>query len=262
MLRSGAILTRFWSASRNGGAAAALTGQHGWRTFPCVSSSILDVQEYLPPLIPQHSHQHQQFRFRWTKAKKKRFERYHRNQELKAKGKLPPKPPYFFPKDTPVVTAKSPEDRREEARIADEKAAEDLKRRQAAVQEMTQSQPVLRHHISAARLRVSDRVKQLLDLRNGNQKQVVQAQKQQAMQLFQLRPADTGSSAVQVVALTTRIQQVSTHLQTHRKDVHSKRGLMALYTRRRKLLDYMERKDFDSYRKVVKTLGLHRTVRG
>ncbi len=59
-----------------------------------------------------------------------------------------------------------------------------------------------------------------------------------------------------VIALTTRIQQIQTHLRLHKKDRHSKRGLDALYVRRRKLLDYMERKEFTSYRKIVKTLGL------
>ena len=61
---------------------------------------------------------------------------------------------------------------------------------------------------------------------------------------------------VVVIALTTRIQQIQTHLRKHKKDRHSKRGLDALYVRRRKVLDYMERKQFDSYRNVVKTLGL------
>ena len=89
-----------------------------------------------------------------------------------------------------------------------------------------------------------------------NQKEVIKAQKQRGMELFQVREGDTGSSAVQVIALTTRIQQIQTHLREHKKDKHSKRGLDALYVRRRKLLDYMERKDFESYRKVVKTLGL------
>lgn len=59
-----------------------------------------------------------------------------------------------------------------------------------------------------------------------------------------------------VIALTTRIQQIQTHLRKHSKDKHSKRGLDALYVRRRKLLDYMERKEFPAYRKIVKTLGL------
>ncbi len=105
---------------------------------------------------------------------------------------------------------------------------------------------------------MSDRVKRLLDLRNGNQKEVVASQKKRGMELFQLREGDTGSSAVQVVALTTRIQQLQTHLAKHKKDNSGKRGLDALFVRRRKVLDYMERKDFESYRKVVKSLGLVR----
>ena len=76
--------------------------------------------------------------------------------------------------------------------------------------------------------------------------------------LFQLREGDTGSSAVQVVALTTRIQQLQTHMAKHNKDTSTKRGLDALFVRRRKVLDYMERKQFESYRKVVKSLGLVR----
>ena len=63
---------------------------------------------------------------------------------------------------------------------------------------------------------------------------------------------------ITVIALTTRIQQLQTHMASHKKDKHSKRGMDALYVRRRKLLDYMERKDYDSYRRVVKTLGLIR----
>ena len=78
------------------------------------------------------------------------------------------------------------------------------------------------------------------------------------MSIFQLREGDTGSSAVQVIALTTRIQQLQTHMMKHKKYLHSKRGMDALYVRRRKVLDYMERKDFESYRRVVKTLGLVR----
>ena len=61
-----------------------------------------------------------------------------------------------------------------------------------------------------------------------------------------------------VIALTTRIQQIQTHMRVHKKDNGSKRGLVALLIRRRKVLDYMERKDFEAYRKVVKTLGLVR----
>jgi len=101
-------------------------------------------------------------------------------------------------------------------------------------------------------------VKKLFDLTLGNQREIVKVQKQRGMELFQLREGDTGSSAVQVVALTTRIQQMQAHMKTHRKDFSGRRGLDRMYVRRRKLLDYMERKDFDSYRRVVKTLGLLR----
>ncbi len=76
------------------------------------------------------------------------------------------------------------------------------------------------------------------------------------MEIFQLREGDTGSSAVQVISLTSWIQQIQTHLRLHKNGKHGKRGLDALYVRRRKLSDFMERKDFDSYRKVVKMLGL------
>lgn len=63
-----------------------------------------------------------------------------------------------------------------------------------------------------------------------------------------------------VVALTTRIQQLQAHLKEHKKDKSGARGLEVLYVRRRKLLDYMQKKDFESYRKVVKTLGLVKAV--
>ena len=81
--------------------------------------------------------------------------------------------------------------------------------------------------------------------------EVVKAQKQRGMEVFQMREGDTGSFAVQVIALTTRIQQLQTHLTIRKKDKRSKRGMDALYIRRRKMLDYLECEDFDSYRRVV-----------
>jgi small subunit ribosomal protein S15 len=215
----------------------------------------------------QPAHMHQQQRFRWTKAKKKRFARYDRRQLLEKEGIPLTKPPYYFPIDTPVVGAVTEQDRLSESAQFDEAASAALASKQAA------QKIVLRHHMSDSenagapaggtvartlKLQMSDRVRQLFDLHNGCQKEVVQAQKKRGMELFQMRPGDTGSSAVQVIALTTRIQQLQTHFGKHKKDKHSKRGMDALYVRRRKLLDYMERKDFESYRKVVKTLGLVR----
>lgn len=105
---------------------------------------------------------------------------------------------------------------------------------------------------------MSPKVRKLFDLTNGNQREVVKAQKAQGMALFMDRPGNTGDSSAQVIALTTRIQQVQTHLAMHKKDHSGKRGLDRMYVRRRKLLDYMERKDFEAYRVIVKTLGLQR----
>jgi small subunit ribosomal protein S15 len=192
----------------------------------------------------------QQCRSRWTKAKKKRTARYTYRQELKEKGIELPKPPYYFPKDTPVVNAVTSEERAKQIQEQDAIATAELQQKLA----ITNQTPLLRHHMSG--LQMSDRVRKLFDLHNGNQQEVVQAQKQRGMELFQLRPGDTGSSAVQVIALTTRIQQLQTHMASHKKDKHSKKGMDALYIRRRKTLEYMERKDFNSYRRVVKTLGL------
>ena len=105
---------------------------------------------------------------------------------------------------------------------------------------------------------MSPKLRKLFDLTNGNQKEVVKAQKTQGMAFFMDREGNTGDSAVQVIALTTRIQQMQAHLSKHKKDYSGKRGLDRMYVRRRKLLDYMEKKDFESYRRIVKTLGLRR----
>ena len=205
------------------------------------------------PLSSPPQPQLQQQRSRWTKAKKKRTARYAYRQELKAKGLEVPKPPYYFPRDTPVVNAVSSQERTAEISQHDAKVTAELQRR---LQVATKT-PLLRHQMTDVAM--SERVRKLFDLHNGNQREVVKAQKQKGMEVFQLRPGDTGSSAVQVIALTTRIQQMQTHMALHKKDKHSKRGMDALYIRRRKTLDYMERKDFDSYRRVVKTLGLNRS---
>ena len=191
-----------------------------------------------------------------TKKRVHRQEKRKRKEILASEGIYPPKPLNYIPKDTPVLNAVSKEQRLADSRLQDERAAEELKKRMQIQQETTPD--LLRFGFTdSSALVMSDRVKKLLNLHNGNQKEVVKAQKQQAMEIFRLREGDTGSSAVQVIALTSRIQQIQTHHSKHKKDKHSKRGLDALYVRRRKLLDYMERKDFESYRKVIKTLGLN-----
>ena len=71
-------------------------------------------------------------------------------------------------------------------------------------------------------------------------------------------PTDTGSSEVQIALLTARIQDLTPHFQTHKKDHHSRQGLIRLVNQRRKLLDYLQRKDITRYRNLIQKLGLRR----
>ncbi len=70
--------------------------------------------------------------------------------------------------------------------------------------------------------------------------------------------ADTGSTEVQVALLTARINELTEHLRTHSKDHHSRRGLLMLVGKRRRLLRYLESSDLDRYRQVVSDLNLRR----
>ena len=69
---------------------------------------------------------------------------------------------------------------------------------------------------------------------------------------------DTGSPEVQVALLTGRIEQLTEHFKTHKKDHHSRRGLLKLVNRRRSLLDYLKRKDNERYKALIEKLGLRR----
>lgn len=69
---------------------------------------------------------------------------------------------------------------------------------------------------------------------------------------------DTGSPQVQVAMLTERINQLTEHLRTHKKDHHSRRGLLMLVGRRRRLLNYLQRTNLEGYRELTKSLGLRR----
>ena len=73
-----------------------------------------------------------------------------------------------------------------------------------------------------------------------------------------LHDTDTGSPEVQVALLTTRINELTEHLKQHKKDHHSRRGLLMMVGRRRRLLDYLKRKDNERYEGLVKRLGLRR----
>lgn len=75
---------------------------------------------------------------------------------------------------------------------------------------------------------------------------------------YKLHDHDTGSPEVQVALLTSRIAELTEHFKTHTKDHHSRRGLLKLVGRRRRLLDYMKRKDIERYREVIQRLGLRK----
>jgi small subunit ribosomal protein S15 len=70
--------------------------------------------------------------------------------------------------------------------------------------------------------------------------------------------SDTGSTSVQIALLSARIAELTEHLRTHKKDHHSRRGLLMLVGQRRRLLNYLRKSDLDAYRELIKELGLRR----
>ena len=82
--------------------------------------------------------------------------------------------------------------------------------------------------------------------------------KQAVIERFKLHDGDTGSPEVQVALLSHRIDYLTEHLKVHKKDHHSRRGLLMLVGRRRRLLNYVKNKDIQRYRTIIETLGLRR----
>ena len=83
-------------------------------------------------------------------------------------------------------------------------------------------------------------------------------QKQEIVSKHGKDAADTGSAEVQIALLTARVNDLTEHLRTHKKDHHSRRGLLMLVGKRRRLLDSLQRTDLDRYRALIKELGLRR----
>jgi small subunit ribosomal protein S15 len=83
-------------------------------------------------------------------------------------------------------------------------------------------------------------------------------EKKETMDRFERHPGDTGSPEVQVALMTHRINTLGNHMNTHAKDKHSRRGLLGLVGRRRRLLDYLKRMDVTRYTTLIQTLGLRR----
>jgi small subunit ribosomal protein S15 len=84
------------------------------------------------------------------------------------------------------------------------------------------------------------------------------ADKQAILQKYQRSPNDTGSTEVQVALLTARINHLTPHFVEHKKDHHSRQGLLRLVNQRRKLLDYLKGEDNDRYRTLIESLGLRK----
>ncbi len=83
-------------------------------------------------------------------------------------------------------------------------------------------------------------------------------QKQAIVDEYGRDPKDTGSTEVQIALLTARITDLTPHFQNHKKDHHSRQGLVRLVNQRRKLLDYLRSKDVERYRELIGRLGLRR----
>lgn len=83
-------------------------------------------------------------------------------------------------------------------------------------------------------------------------------QTQAIIKQYQRSEGDTGSPEVQVALLTTRIVQLTEHMKEHKKDLHSRRGLLRLVSLRKKLLAYLKKKDVARYTAIIKALGLRR----
>ena len=87
---------------------------------------------------------------------------------------------------------------------------------------------------------------------------LTQERKQELIEKFGDSPTDTGKAEVQIAMLTERINDLTEHLRTHRKDHHSRRGLLMLVGRRRRFLNYLQRTDLERYRALVRELGLRK----
>ena len=82
--------------------------------------------------------------------------------------------------------------------------------------------------------------------------------KRESINRFRKHETDTGSSEVQISLLTERINQLSDHFKVHKKDHHSRRGLLKIVSQRRRLLDYLKREDVERYGALIQELGIRR----
>ncbi len=87
---------------------------------------------------------------------------------------------------------------------------------------------------------------------------LVPEKKKEIITTYQFHEGDTGSPEVQIALLSARIQYLTEHFKSHKKDHHSRRGLLKIVGQRRRILDYLKRKDVERYRAVIQKLGIRR----
>ena len=87
---------------------------------------------------------------------------------------------------------------------------------------------------------------------------ITKEMKQQIIKDYQLKEGDTGSPEVQIAVLTYRINDLNEHLKVHKKDHHSRRGLLKMVGQRRGLLDYLKKTDLEGYRALIEKLGIRK----
>ncbi len=87
---------------------------------------------------------------------------------------------------------------------------------------------------------------------------ISQERKDELIKQYRVHETDTGSPEVQIAVLTAEINALNDHLRTHKKDHHSRRGLLKMVGRRRHLLNYLRKKDIQRYRELIKSLGIRR----
>ena len=87
---------------------------------------------------------------------------------------------------------------------------------------------------------------------------LVSDKKQEIINSYKLHEADTGSPEVQIAILTERISYLTEHFKVHKKDHHSRRGLLKIVGQRRRLLDYLKKKDTERYKGIIEKLGIRR----
>lgn len=86
----------------------------------------------------------------------------------------------------------------------------------------------------------------------------IKTEKNEIISQYRVHDADTGSPEVQIALLSTRISELTQHFKTHAKDHHSRRGLLKMVGRRRRLLDYLKKTDVERYRTIIEKLGIRK----